>query len=87
MVMEKGEPKLKINAANCVHCKTRHIADPYRSSIGFLLKAAGARPTKESKHGLLYRLMQHDAVFGGTFGCMAHDFWPLYTAQPGPRRL
>jgi len=30
MVMEKGEPKLKINAANCVHCKTCDIADPYQ---------------------------------------------------------
>ncbi|HKV04159.1 MAG TPA: electron transfer flavoprotein-ubiquinone oxidoreductase [Candidatus Acidoferrales bacterium] len=30
MVIEKGEPKLKINAANCVHCKTCDIADPYQ---------------------------------------------------------
>jgi electron-transferring-flavoprotein dehydrogenase len=30
MVTEKGEPKLKINAANCVHCKTCDIADPYQ---------------------------------------------------------
>ena len=30
MVSEKGEPKLKINAANCVHCKTCDIADPYQ---------------------------------------------------------
>lgn len=30
MVMEKGEPKLKINATNCVHCKTCDVADPYQ---------------------------------------------------------
>ncbi len=30
MVNEKGAPKLKINAANCVHCKTCDIADPYQ---------------------------------------------------------
>ena len=30
MVSEKGEPKLKINATNCVHCKTCDIADPYQ---------------------------------------------------------
>jgi electron-transferring-flavoprotein dehydrogenase len=30
MVTEKGAPKLKINAANCVHCKTCDIADPYQ---------------------------------------------------------
>lgn len=30
MVEEKGERRLKINAANCVHCKTCDIADPYQ---------------------------------------------------------
>jgi electron-transferring-flavoprotein dehydrogenase len=30
MAMEKGEPKLKINATNCVHCKTCDVADPYQ---------------------------------------------------------
>ncbi len=30
MVTDKGAPKLKINAANCVHCKTCDIADPYQ---------------------------------------------------------
>jgi electron-transferring-flavoprotein dehydrogenase len=29
MVQEKGKPRLKINASNCVHCKTCDIADPY----------------------------------------------------------
>jgi electron-transferring-flavoprotein dehydrogenase len=29
MVLEKGQPRLKINASNCVHCKTCDIADPY----------------------------------------------------------
>jgi electron-transferring-flavoprotein dehydrogenase len=30
MVLESGQPKLKINASNCVHCKTCDIADPYQ---------------------------------------------------------
>jgi electron-transferring-flavoprotein dehydrogenase len=30
MVREQGLPRLKINAANCVHCKTCDIADPYQ---------------------------------------------------------
>ncbi|HKV47873.1 MAG TPA: electron transfer flavoprotein-ubiquinone oxidoreductase [Candidatus Acidoferrales bacterium] len=30
MAMEGGVPKLKINFANCVHCKTCDIADPYQ---------------------------------------------------------
>jgi len=30
MVTENGASKLKINAANCVHCKTCDIADPYQ---------------------------------------------------------
>jgi electron-transferring-flavoprotein dehydrogenase len=30
MVQEKGQPRLKINASNCVHCKTCDIADPYQ---------------------------------------------------------
>jgi electron-transferring-flavoprotein dehydrogenase len=30
IVRETGVPRLKINAANCVHCKTCDIADPYQ---------------------------------------------------------
>jgi len=30
MAQEKGETRLKINPANCVHCKTCDIADPYQ---------------------------------------------------------
>ena len=30
MVQEKGQPRLKINASNCVHCKTCDISDPYQ---------------------------------------------------------
>ena len=30
MVEEKGARRLKINASNCVHCKTCDIADPYQ---------------------------------------------------------
>jgi electron-transferring-flavoprotein dehydrogenase len=26
---KEGQPRLKINASNCVHCKTCDIADPY----------------------------------------------------------
>ena len=30
MLREKGEVRLKINASNCVHCKTCDISDPYQ---------------------------------------------------------
>jgi electron-transferring-flavoprotein dehydrogenase len=30
MVMDKGEPGLKINFANCMDCETCDIADPYQ---------------------------------------------------------
>jgi electron-transferring-flavoprotein dehydrogenase len=30
MVLDNGAPRLRINAANCVHCKTCDIADPYQ---------------------------------------------------------
>ena len=30
MALDNGVPRLKINAANCVHCKTCDIADPYQ---------------------------------------------------------
>ncbi len=30
IVEEKGEPRLQINASNCVHCKTCDIMDPYQ---------------------------------------------------------
>jgi len=46
MVMEKGEPKLKINAANCVHCKTCDIADPYQI-INWVPPEGGGGPNYE----------------------------------------
>ena len=30
MVEEDGEKRLQINSANCVHCKTGDIKDPYQ---------------------------------------------------------
>jgi electron-transferring-flavoprotein dehydrogenase len=46
MVTEKGEPKLKINASNCVHCKTCDIADPYQI-INWVPPAGGGGPNYE----------------------------------------
>ena len=46
MVLEKGEPKLKINAANCVHCKTCDIADPYQI-INWIPPEGGGGPNYE----------------------------------------
>jgi electron-transferring-flavoprotein dehydrogenase len=46
MVLEKGEPKLKINAANCVHCKTCDIADPYQI-INWVPPEGGGGPNYE----------------------------------------
>ena len=46
MGMEKGVPKLKINAANCVHCKTCDIADPYQI-INWVPPEGGGGPNYE----------------------------------------
>jgi electron-transferring-flavoprotein dehydrogenase len=46
MVSEKGAPKLKINASNCVHCKTCDIADPYQI-INWVPPEGGGGPNYE----------------------------------------
>ena len=46
MVTEKGAAKLKINAANCVHCKTCDIADPYQI-INWIPPEGGGGPNYE----------------------------------------
>ncbi|MGA7918918.1 MAG: electron transfer flavoprotein-ubiquinone oxidoreductase [Candidatus Acidiferrales bacterium] len=46
MVVEKGKPKLKINASNCVHCKTCDIADPYQI-INWVPPEGGGGPNYE----------------------------------------
>ncbi len=46
MILEKGEPKLKINASNCVHCKTCDIADPYQI-INWIPPEGGGGPNYE----------------------------------------
>lgn len=46
MVMDKGEPQLKINAANCVHCKTCDIADPYQI-VNWVPPEGGGGPNYE----------------------------------------
>jgi len=46
MVMEKGAAKLKINASNCVHCKTCDIADPYQI-INWVPPEGGGGPNYE----------------------------------------
>lgn len=46
MVREKGELKLKINASNCVHCKTCDIADPYQI-INWVPPEGGGGPNYE----------------------------------------
>ena len=46
MVTENGAPKLKINAANCVHCKTCDIADPYQI-INWVPPEGGGGPNYE----------------------------------------
>jgi electron-transferring-flavoprotein dehydrogenase len=45
-VVENGAFKLKINAANCVHCKTCDIADPYQI-IDWVVPEGGGGPTYE----------------------------------------
>jgi electron-transferring-flavoprotein dehydrogenase len=46
MTLENGVPKLKINAANCVHCKTCDIADPYQI-IDWVPPEGGGGPNYE----------------------------------------
>lgn len=46
MVKEKDGFKLKINAANCVHCKTCDIADPYQI-IDWVVPEGGGGPNYE----------------------------------------
>src|SRR5690348_2208289 len=43
---ENGVPRLKINAANCVHCKTCDIADPYQI-IDWVVPEGGGGPNYE----------------------------------------
>jgi len=44
MVKEGDGSKLKINAANCVHCKTCDIADPYQI-IDWTVPEGGGGPS------------------------------------------
>jgi electron-transferring-flavoprotein dehydrogenase len=46
MVRDGGGQKLKINAANCVHCKTCDIADPYQI-IDWVVPEGGGGPNYE----------------------------------------
>jgi electron-transferring-flavoprotein dehydrogenase len=46
MVKENSDLKLKINAANCVHCKTCDIADPYQI-IDWTVPEGGGGPNYE----------------------------------------
>jgi electron-transferring-flavoprotein dehydrogenase len=46
MVEEKGGRRLKINASNCVHCKTCDIADPYQI-IDWVPPEGGGGPNYE----------------------------------------
>ncbi len=46
MVIEKGAPRLKINASNCVHCKTCDVADPYQV-INWVVPEGGGGPNYE----------------------------------------
>jgi electron-transferring-flavoprotein dehydrogenase len=43
MAVENGRPRLKINASNCVHCKTCDIADPYQI-INWVVPEGGGGP-------------------------------------------
>jgi electron-transferring-flavoprotein dehydrogenase len=46
MKQENDQPKLKINASNCVHCKTCDIADPYQI-IDWVPPEGGGGPNYE----------------------------------------
>ena len=42
-----GKQKLKINASNCVHCKTCDIMDPYQA-IEWVTPEGGSGPNYQS---------------------------------------
>jgi electron-transferring-flavoprotein dehydrogenase len=46
MTLDGGQPKLKINASNCVHCKTCDIADPYQI-VNWVPPEGGGGPNYE----------------------------------------
>jgi electron-transferring-flavoprotein dehydrogenase len=46
MASENGKQKLKINASNCVHCKTCDIMDPYQI-IDWVVPEGGGGPNYE----------------------------------------
>ena len=46
MALDGGQPKLKINASNCVHCKTCDIADPYQI-VNWVPPEGGGGPNYE----------------------------------------
>ena len=46
MTLESGQPKLKVNASNCVHCKTCDIADPYQI-VNWVPPEGGGGPNYE----------------------------------------
>jgi electron-transferring-flavoprotein dehydrogenase len=46
MALDGGQPKLKINASNCVHCKTCDIADPYQI-VNWIPPEGGGGPNYE----------------------------------------
>lgn len=46
MTLEDGQPRLKINASNCVHCKTCDIADPYQI-VNWVPPEGGGGPNYE----------------------------------------
>jgi electron-transferring-flavoprotein dehydrogenase len=46
MALDNGTPRLKINAANCVHCKTCDIGDPYQI-INWVPPEGGGGPNYE----------------------------------------
>lgn len=41
---EAGEAKLQINSANCIHCKTCDIKDPYEGQITWVAPEGGSGP-------------------------------------------
>src|SRR5579863_4144714 len=54
MITENGAAKLKINAANCVHCKTCDIADPYQI-INWVPPEGGGGPNYEGMRYIVLR--------------------------------
>ena len=62
MAEEKGVRRLKINATNCVHCKTCDIADPYQIINWVPPEGGGGPATKACDDPMRVAILRSNAT-------------------------